>query len=596
MTNHNHIKILSEHLANQIAAGEVVQRPESVVKELVENSIDAGAKTITVVVKEAGKQLIHIIDDGKGMSVDDLELSIVRHATSKISSIADLHNIMTLGFRGEALASVAAVADVEIRTRTTGAETGWSLTSQPGGKPELKPIVTDVGSQMFVRNLFYTTPARKKFLKSDLTEFRHISETMQRLALGNPNVRFVFYDGSNIVFDVPVAPLKQRIADVLSIDPSRQTVTVSGNESGIQISGVVGLPSASRQSRSGQFLFLNGRSIVSRSLAHAIASSYDHLLDNGQHPVFVVSLTIDPHRVDVNVHPQKNEVKFDDERAAYLAVQHAVSEALRNASVIPSFLGELPLASRPLQSLEGTIPSEATFVNRFTGEILTSKGYIQQGTWSDRKVQGAEWSRTAQVGIDALYSQSDAVEPSQVMRVGVEYVATTSAEGIVLIHKRRAHERILYERAMKMVGGESGSEQAILFSSKFSLTPSRAILLKEFLHEFVALGFKIEVNLDGTVSVHAVPTDVKPGTEEAIIDEILQEIERGGSTPSARSKEKVAAAYASRQSFRKGETITENELKSLTRELFNCSVSHITPKGEPTFFIIPYIELRGRFE
>lgn len=592
----NHIKILSEHLANQIAAGEVVQRPESVVKELVENSIDAGATTITVVVKEAGKKLVHIVDNGAGMSEDDVKLSIVRHATSKISTELDLHNISTMGFRGEALASVAAVADVEIRTRTEAEATGWALTSQPGNAPEIKPITTDVGTQVFVRNLFYTTPARRKFLKSDLTEFRHVSEVMQRLALGNPDVRFVFYDGSNLVFDVEVGSLKERIADVLAIDPARQTVSVSSRESGIEISGVVGLPSASRQSRSGQFLFMNGRSIVSRSIAHAIASSYEHLLDNGQHPVFVISLTLDPGRVDVNVHPQKSEVKFDDERGVYLAVQHAISAALQAASVVPSFLGEIPIARLPLQSLQGGGSEEATFVNRFTGEIHTSQRNTPPSAWGTHSNQGSGWSAAAQAGIDGLYSGNEAPEPNQVIPVGVEYMATTSAEGLVLIHKRRAHERVLYDRAMRNAGSSSGAEQAILFSSKFSLTPSRAVLLRQFIAEFLSLGFKIDVAVDGTVVVHAVPTDVKAGTEEAIIDEILQEIESSNKLPSVQNKERIAAAYASRQSIRKGDTMTDADLKRLARELFGSAVSHVTPKGEPTFFIIPYTELRGRFD
>ena len=608
------IHILPDHLANQIAAGEVVQRPESVVKELVENAIDAGATSISVVVRQAGKQLIHIIDDGGGMQRADLELATVRHATSKIRTEHDLHEIRTLGFRGEALASIAAVADVEIRSQRRGEDSGYTLISRPGQAPEIIASVPGPGTQVIVRNLFSNVPARRKFLKSDLTEFRHISETMQKMALSRPDLRFTFHDGDILVFDVRPAELRRRIMDILAIDAAKHLVPVAGDENGIAVEGYVGLPSTARQSRSGQFLFLNGRPILSRSLAHAVLSAYEHLLDHGQHPVFVLHLTVDPHKVDVNVHPQKHEVKFEDERAAYLVIQAAVTLALRSAEVIPSFLGDVPLASRPLQSLPSSPSGVPTYVNRLTGEITEGlpEGLplgLQSGLPSGLPSGSPTWNPTqrhtlgptqrptlgpTQRQIDALFERSDD-EVSQVMQAGLQYVVTTSAEGLVAIDQHAAHERVIYERVMKRQPQDAQSGQALLFAVTIKLSPSRVTVLREYLDEFTTLGFRLEIINAGTVEIHAVPTDVQPGNEEATLEGMMQSLEDVGRLPRERRREGIAAVYAARQAMRRGDRLSGGEMRALVRDLFACSVPHLTPHGEPTYIVIPFDELVQRF-
>lgn len=567
----------------------MVQRPESIVKELVENSIDSGASSISVVVHDAGKQLIHVIDDGGGMSKSDLEMCTVRHATSKIVSEDDLHSIRTLGFRGEALSSVAAVADVEIRSKRSVDEHAWTLTSRPGANADVRASNSDNGTQVLVRNLFYNVPARRKFLKSDLTEFRHISETMQRLAMSRPDLRFTFHDGDTLVFNVRPTDVKKRIMEILAIDVPKSLVHIEGSEGGVSIEGFVGLPSISRQSRSGQYLFLNNRPIFSRSLSHAISAAYEHLLNSGQHAVFVVYITIDPQRVDVNVHPQKHEVKFEDERSIYLLIQHVVTNALSKANVIPSFIGDVPLSARPLQSLPMQSGSGPTIVNRLTGEILPSGS-----TWPAGNFHAESISRRERTGVEELFARSSEGGPD-VMQIGMQYMVTTSAEGLVVIDQHAAHERIIFERIIQHQTQEAHQGQALLFSVRIRLSPSHFALLREYLDELTSLGFRIDAENSSSVEIHAVPNDVKPGNEESVLGEILQTLEDQGRLPKERRTEGIAAAFASKQAVKRGEKLNSDELRLLVRDLFQCNVPHLTPDGRPTYIVVPFDELVQRF-
>jgi DNA mismatch repair protein MutL len=330
------IKILPDFIANQIAAGEVVQRPESVVKELVENSLDAGADEIAVLIKNAGKQLIHIIDNGAGMNEDDLRLSIKRHATSKIFSQEQLESIVTFGFRGEALASIASVAKLEIRSKQKDDNIGLKLTSEPGKEPSIEPFNTNDGTQIFVQSLFYNTPARRKFLRSNITEFRHISETMIKFAIANKNKRFTFYDDNNIIFDVKPEPLEKRIENLIGPQIKDNLIAVEYEDEKLNIGGFIGTPELAAKRSYGDYLYLNGRPIKSRSLSHAIFTAFEHLLDKNSKPFFILFLSIDPRDVDINVHPQKHEVKFENERYIYNSVLKAVSNALGAHNLFPA--------------------------------------------------------------------------------------------------------------------------------------------------------------------------------------------------------------------------------------------------------------------
>lgn len=589
------ISILPEYLANQIAAGEVVQRPESVVKEIVENALDAGATAISVIVRGAGKQSVHVIDDGKGMGVDDLLLSVVRHATSKITTEADLHTIRTLGFRGEALASIAAVADVEIRTkeRVPGQAdevgSGHCLTMRPGEAPDIKPAALSGGTQIVVRNLFYNVPARRKFLKSDLTEFRHISETMQRMALSRPDVRFTFHDGDALVFDVKPTTLEQRIRHVLSLDTSASLIRVSMSEAGVMVEGFVGSPQVVRQSRSGQFLFLNNRPIVSRAIAHAVLTAYEHLIPAGAHPVFVLHLTTDPQKVDVNVHPQKHEVKFDDERAVYLLVQAATTKGLQTAQVVPSYIADLPIATQPLQSLPTISGGPQTFVNRFTGEIFKSTS----GTMpSYNPSVGPTGSQPSAKHIERLFTPR--VEAQSVLQVGGQYLLMASADGVMVIDQHAAHERVLYEQAIGQGAQAPRGEQALLFSVKVQLPPSDVAVVKEYINEFQTMGFRLDI-LDATsLEVHSVPINVQPGNEESVLVSIIEGLHLLGPVATDKKMQSLAATYATKQAIRRGERLSNEEACALATSLLECALPHLTPDGKPTLFLLPYDELASR--
>ncbi|HOQ48760.1 MAG TPA: DNA mismatch repair endonuclease MutL, partial [Candidatus Kapabacteria bacterium] len=323
MEQNNQIKILPEYIANQIAAGEVVQRPESVVKELVENSLDAGATSIGIVVKGSGKTLIHVLDNGKGMSREDLELAPLRHSTSKILTQEDLEKIQTYGFRGEALASISAVASMEIRTKRAQDEHGWSLRSEPNQPFQISPVKCDNGTQVFVRNLFFNVPARKKFLKSDITEYRYITETITRFAVIHFDKRLVYYDSDNLVYDLHPSSQEERIKNVFGENIANEIAKVEFSNDLVSIQGFIGKPAAARPTGNYQHLFVNNRPVVSKNLNYAIFAPFEHLLEKNYKPFYVINIEIDPRKVDINIHPQKHEVKFDDEKMIFSALHRA---------------------------------------------------------------------------------------------------------------------------------------------------------------------------------------------------------------------------------------------------------------------------------
>jgi DNA mismatch repair protein MutL len=455
----------------------------------------------------------------------------------------------------------------------------------------MKPAAHDGGTQVLVRNLFYNVPARRKFLKADLTEFRHISETMQKLALSRPDVRVVLYDNQTLVFDAKPSDQRRRVADVLSLDPHRAFVEFDAEDGGIRVQGYAGLPHVARQSRSGQYVFLNTRPIVSRSIAHAVASAYEHLLDTGQHPVFVLFITIDPERVDVNVHPQKHEVKFDDERQIYLLVQQAVSRALTQAQVIPSFLGDVALAHRPLQSLPSSPVGTSMVINRLTGEVL------QQGSprssAPDHRTGSQPAPQALHEAFDQLFARRQEHETTGILHAGGQYVITTNSEGLVVVDQRAAHERIIYERVLARKG--EAVAQSLLFAVVVRLSPSRVALMREYTEELRDLGFRCDIEHDGRVHVHAVPSDIKPGNEESALEDLLQALEDVHASPTVQRSERLALAFASRHAVRRGEQLTHDEASALIRDLFACAVPHHSPRGEQTYILIPFDELAQRF-
>ncbi len=489
----NSIQILPDFLANQIAAGEVVQRPESVVKELLENALDSGADTITVIVRDSGKSLIHIIDNGSGMSSEDLLLSIKRHATSKIVSQKDLEAILTYGFRGEALASISSVSRMDIISNTSEDNSqGLKLSSEPNKQPSVEPKIAEKGTQIIVRNLFYNVPARRKFLRSNITEFRHISDTVIKTALSHPDRRVVFYDDDTLIFDSPSSDLPQTIEDVLGYGFRSSLLQIQPTEeSGIKVNGFVSEVNQYRSTRSNQYVFLNKRPIKSKSLSHAVMSAYEPYLNKGQFPAYIIMLEIDPSRVDINIHPQKHEVKFENEKQVYDLLLDTIGITIDQGGYTPRMkaMGDFAVPAK-LPHTTMNIEGKNVLVNRDTGEIVRSSGFGSGGSNSSKDYMAtpprsrgdvARWENShgrsdhpnRQQGIDGrtvadlLYSDVQETTAPGIIDLPGGYIATKSKEGLLIINSRAVAEALLYK---KIIGKELSTGQQLIFPTVIDIT------------------------------------------------------------------------------------------------------------------------------
>lgn len=606
------ITILPEHIANQIAAGEVVQRPESVVKELVENALDAGARSVAVFVREGGKALVHVLDDGYGMSRADLELALRRHATSKIRSLDDLRRLQTLGFRGEALASIASVADVEILTCRRCDEHGWRLMSSPLKPQRIEPAESPTGTQVLVRNLFFTVPARRKFLRTDATELRYISETMIRYALSYPDRSWKFHDGSGVAFDLVPEPLLERISALFGGDVASSLIPVDYQTDSVRIEGYIGLPEIARTTKASQYLFLNHRPIVSRALAHAIYQGYEHMLDKTEHPFFALFLWVDPERVDVNVHPQKHEVKFDDERAMYHAVLEAVLQSMREHGLVPTLRVESIEASAPMVAVSSGAATPLLVVNRLTGEIVPLQEQplrrypFHQSNPSRLQTERTAWQPASVEQLAQLLQpvspsqQSLSIDQSQTRRLWQmhnKYIFVQTDEGIMIIDQHIAHERILYERALDAMERAAGDRsQRLMFPVTIQLTAAERAIYSELEGDLRRLGYESRLLSDSaTVELHAVPVEIRPGAEAASLREILEQYAEYQTIRPAAARDNLAASFGCRAAIKAGDPLTHEEMHQLIEDLFRCRTPEVCPHGRPVMIHFPLRELDRRF-
>ncbi len=617
----NEIHILPDFIANQIAAGEVVQRPESVVKELVENSLDSGADTIAVVVRNAGKQLIHVIDNGRGIHQEDLPLTIKRHATSKIVTQEDMENILTYGFRGEALASICSVANLEIRTKRQGDELGWQLESEPNKPEQLSPINTDCGTQVFVKNLFYNIPARKKFLKSNLTEFRHISDTMIKFALSRTDIRFTFYDGDTLIFDVKPSELRERIGAVLGGNIADNLIPVYyGNES-IEVSGFVGEPNLAKQSNALQYLFLNGRSIRSKYLNHAVAAAYEFLIEKSYYPFYLLNLKIDPRFIDINVHPQKHEVKFEDERYVYNVVNKAALQALNERNLIPdlSVLGT-DLKSPFSSPVAGWGEDKKEIINKLTGEIVepfsrgggSGSGFSrpfspefsrQPGVSPTNRDQGQCITERELSAFDAIFGgqNSPAKDNAEQQRESVllkqvldNYIMVVTPDRILLIDQHRAHTRVLYDRLMGRMAKTGGLSQPILYPLDLPLTPVELSVAEEIREDLEKMGFEFSVEPERLV-VTGIPNDIRNGTELNVLKDIIAGFMERGSLDDSERKHRIAMYYALRSAVEPGAKLSDQEVQAIYYELVANPSNGFTPDGKTLMVELTHGKLSSQF-
>ena len=602
----NLIQLLPEHLANQIAAGEVIQRPASAVKELLENAADAGATRIQLVVTDAGKALIQVIDNGRGMSETDARMAFERHATSKIRQIDDLFRINTMGFRGEALASIAAVAQVELKTRRPEDELGTHLEIENSKVVFQEPCSCPAGTQISMKNLFFSVPARRNFLKNNAVEMRHIIDEFIRVALAFPGIAFSLQSNGQEVFHLEPGNNRQRIIQLLGNAYQSKLVSVTEDTDYMNIRGYVGKPETARKTRGDQYFFVNNRFIKSAYLNHAVNTAFENLLPKDSFPTYILYIEVDPSQVDINVHPTKQEIKFEDEKIIYAFVQAAVKHALAQFSVAPSLdfslnpdIQQLDAIQRPFteddkktaghSSLFQTFSkkNQAHFIEK-TGESTLShwkemyRPSEQMGTTDSSRpdTNASFWEK----GANTKAAQGIQLSPDvPLVQLHQTYIIATTTDGFLLIHQQLAHERILYEKYSQAAHGRQMPTQKSLFPVLLNVGEADAALLSELLPDLSQIGYQIEKNESGEFVIQGIPADVLSGNEKNAIELLLEQFKHFSSEVQFSKREKLIRCMARQQAIKAGRTLAGKEMAQLIEELFICGSPNVSPSGAATY-------------
>ena len=599
------IQLLPDAIANQIAAGEVVQRPASALKELLENAIDAGANDVHVVVKEGGKQLIQVIDNGAGMSLTDARMSFERHATSKIRKSDDLFSLRTFGFRGEALASIAAVAQVEMKTKRAVDEVGTLLCIEGSEVKKQEPIGCPDGTSIAVKNLFFNVPARRNFLKSNAVEMKHLVEEFQRVALSYPEVCFSFYQNDMQLFKLGQGKLSKRIVGLLGQSYKDQLVVCQEETPLLRIQGYVGKPDSGKKTRGDQFFFVNHRYIKSNYLHHAVLNAYEGLMAADQHPFYALFLEIDPKHIDINVHPTKTEIKFDDERTVYGLLRSAVKQSLGAHHVVPTIDFSLDVNFTETWKNDWEKKDAVSAENSYKNfqSPLTRKQDISgwERLFSDnRKTEGSEEERFQDRQDDAketLTFSSKASQPLQpaehieperevsgsMFQVELQYIVAQKASGLLIFDQQAAHERILYEKYVKQLQQAKAFSQQCLFPQTVNLSPSDYLLVMEMKEELGNLGFLVNPFGHNTLVIEGVPADITITNEKALFESLLEQFKHFKSTLSLDKREILARSLAKKSALRRGSMLTKQEMENLVGQLFSCKNPNYSPTGNKTF-------------
>jgi DNA mismatch repair protein MutL len=600
------ILLLPDNIANQIAAGEVIQRPASAVKELMENAVDAGATEIKLIINDAGKSLVQVIDNGSGMSDTDARMSFERHATSKIQTIDDLFHIRTMGFRGEALASIAAVAQVELKTKKQTEETGTYIEIENSLVKKQEPVAVPNGTSIAMKNLFFNVPARRNFLKSNAAEMRHIVDEFTRVALAFPHIFFSLTSNGQQIFYLEAGTLKQRIIQLLGSNYNTRLVTVNEETDYLNIYGFVGKPDTAKKTRGEQYFFVNNRFIKSAYLNHAVMNPYQDMITTDSFPMYVLFIDLDPTQVDVNVHPTKQEIKFEDEKIVYAFVQAAIKHALAQFSITPTLDFNLDASIQHLPSVEQPFTEEKrsaasstsifkTFTQKHQAHMIEPGQKTELKHWKDfyegssPKVQNVESLTThhlpaGQAGSlltpEILPTINEDIELIQLLNT---YILVPSNRGFLLIHQQAAHERFLYEQLKKAMNGKPIAAQRSLFPVTIELVPADAALLEELMEDLKQLGYIIEPFGRNTFVIQGTPADVSQGNEKYIIDGLLEQYKHFSNEMKFSNREKLIRSAASQQSIKPGNKLGEKEMRMLVENLFLCEQCNTTPAGHPTY-------------
>ena len=599
------INLLPEEVYNKIAAGEVVQRPSSVVKELVENSIDSGATNITVIVKDAGKKLISVTDNGCGMSEDDLRLSIKRHATSKIKSADDLENINSLGFRGEALSSIAAVSQLEIKTRTDNQEVATRLYFTSETEFRTEKVASQKGTTVSVRNLFYNVPARKNFLKSNSTELKNITNLIKYFALAYPEVNFKFFNEDKLQFNFISDNLNSRMKEVFGQNILDMVIETYEQIDFIELSGFIAKPTFLTDSKFEQHLFVNRRYVKSKSINHAVFSAYQNILSKGEYPFFVLFLDIDPSRLDVNIHPTKQEIKFYDDTQIYSFVNAVVKKSLGSYDFVPKSFSSNIFESKQRNNSYKKNRMERTnsaSIDDDKLELLFGDVEKELSSNENNNVLLHPFSKNKSVEVEHRVTNKSVESESETQKDFVvslhdKYILTQIKSGLMVIDAHLAHIRILYDKALSSLNTNMSFAQQLLFVQTFRISKEAYNMLQSNDKLFSAIGFEIRYFSNSTISITGVPSDVKFGSEVKALMGILEELLALSKVKKENiSNEKFAQIYSKHVALKMNNSMTQNRMKSLIDQLFSTSNPYISPCNKPIIVKIPLTEFDKKFE
>lgn len=604
------IQLLPDNIANQIAAGEVIQRPASAVKELLENAVDAGADEIKLIVNDAGKSLIQVIDNGKGMSETDARMSFERHATSKIRNIDDLFRIKTMGFRGEALASIAAVAQVELKTKREQDETGVYIEIENSIVKVQEPVAANNGTSIAMKNLFFNVPARRNFLKSNAAELRHIVDEFIRVSMAFPEIFFSFSSNGQQVFHLEKGTLKQRIVQILGNSYNAKLVSVQEHTDYLNIFGFVGKPETAKKTRGDQYIFVNNRFIKSAYLNHAVMNAFDEMIAKDSFPMYTLFIDLNPAQLDINVHPTKQEIKFEDEKIVYAFVQSAVKHALAQFSITPTLDFDLDPSIQHLEAVSKPMTDEIrsasavsslyqTFSQKNQAHFIENKSELKHWKEFYEKPAVGQPLSPSQGQQAAVYAQlpttDKPMQHTDLLQIHQAYIVVQNDLGYLLVNQQNAHERILYERYQHAVGGKPIAIQQSLFPGTIELAAADAVLLQELIPDLHQLGYQLEPFGKNTFIIQGSPADVDQGNEKTAIEKMLEQYKHFNSDIKFSKREKLMRSMALQQSLKTGTALSQKEMHVLINELFNCDSPNITPNGKPTYMTFKKNEMDKMF-
>lgn len=604
------IRLLSDSIANQIAAGEVVQRPASVVKELMENSIDAKATSVQLIIKESGKQLIQVIDNGLGMSPTDARMCFERHATSKIKESADLFNIRTMGFRGEALASIAAVAQVELRTKRPEDELATLIKIEGSDLKTQEFVQSPQGTNLSIKNLFFNVPARRNFLKSNPVEMKHIIEEFQRIALAHPEVQFSLFHNDIEIYNLPEAKLSKRIVDVLDKSYRDQLAQCQIDSSFIKINGYVGNPQTAKKARGEQYFFVNKRFIKSSYLHHAVTGAFESTIPQGTHPFYALFIEIDPCHIDINIHPTKTEIKFDDEKAIYAILRSAVKQAIGVYNLTPSIdfeadinIGNFITQKSPSPSFETqNVRTDArTAMSNFEREPRSLseineksnrsnweklfEGFGSKINQEDEESQQIIFSSKANRVEDLVQLPKDGSDINAI-QVHFQYIIAQVKSGLMLIDQQNAYERIFYEKYLKEISTQPNASQQLLFPRTVTLTAIEYAMSFEIIDMIRNIGFNVEEFGQNTYLINGVPSQFMDEDEGVLFKSIIEQYKINENNQKVDKKEALAKTLAKRNASKMAKFLSKLEMSSLINQLFETSMPSVSPDGKPVMSIL----------